>query len=141
MTLYFTCNNGRPSETKAGLALSFLFKFGCLLLCQLLWCRVTACLTGEKIEGAWTWLRMCWCCGLISENLPPPPSPEVGQGTQVPNEILEGLHAFSRPFPTSLFVAFTAFGLLYGFEVIASSHSKTNLYLWYFRNWYCEITV
>lgn len=84
-------------------------------------------------------LSMCWCCGLISDNLPPPPSPEVQQGAEVPNGILEGLHAFSRPFYflTSLFsLAHHCFGLLYSFEVVCFISSSTKLIsLWFNRYW------
>lgn len=84
-------------------------------------------------------LSMCWCCGLISDNLPPPPSPEVQQGAEVPNGILEGLHAFSRPFYflTSLFsLAHHCFGLLYSFEVVCFISSSTKLIShWFNRYW------
>lgn len=84
-------------------------------------------------------LSMCWCCGLISDNLPPPPSPEVQQGVEVPNGILEGLHAFSCPFfsLTSLFsLAHHCFGLLFRFEVVCFISSSTKLIcVWFNRYW------
>lgn len=95
----------------------------------------------RKERGAWSWLGLA-CVDVvvfISDNLPPPPSPEVQQGVEVPNGILEGLHAFSCPFfsLTSLFsLAHHCFGLLFRFEVVCFISSSTKLIcVWFNRYW------